>query len=121
MDVAVKVMVAVVDVGMIMVVVVTFVPWEQMVMMVAMEMKLLAKVTLQVEIMVFNMVMDLVMGHSIIDYLGHRHCLLVFLWTCHKGKEKVNMFVQLPLTLWKEEKCVCHVEMVSEGIKMLLW
>jgi hypothetical protein len=77
MDVAVKVMVTVVDVGMIMVVVVTLVPWEWIVMMVAKGMKWLAKVTLQVEIMVLNMVMDLVVEHIFIDYLGRRHCLLV--------------------------------------------
>jgi hypothetical protein len=40
-------------------------------MMVAKGMKWLAKVMLQVEIMVLNMVMDLVMEHIIID-----------LWTC---------------------------------------
>jgi predicted metal-dependent hydrolase len=65
-------MVAVVDVGMIMVVVITLVLQEQIVMMVAKEMKWLAKVMLQVEIVVFNMVME----HIVIDYLGRRHCLL---------------------------------------------
>jgi predicted metal-dependent hydrolase len=72
MDVVVEVMVAVVDVGMIMVVVITLVLQEQIVMMVAKEMKWLAKVMLQVEIVVFNMVME----HIVIDYLGRRHCLL---------------------------------------------
>jgi hypothetical protein len=44
---------------------------------VAKGMKWLAKVTLQVEIMVLNMVVDLVMERIIID-----------LWTCQKGKGK---------------------------------
>ena len=44
MDVVVEVMVTVVDVGMIMVVVVTLVPWEWIVMMVDKELKWLAKV-----------------------------------------------------------------------------
>jgi hypothetical protein len=69
MDMAVEVMVAVVHIGMIMVVVVTLVLQEWNVMMVAKGMKWLAKVTLQVEIVVPNMV--------IIDFLVHRHCLLV--------------------------------------------
>ncbi len=41
------------------------------------ELKQLVKVTLQVEFVVLNMVVDLVMEHIIIDYLGRRHCLLV--------------------------------------------
>jgi hypothetical protein len=77
MDVAVKVMVAVVDIGVIMVVVITLVLQEWIIMMVAKVLKWLAKVTLQVEIMVLNMVEDLVMEHIVIDYLGCRHCLLV--------------------------------------------
>jgi hypothetical protein len=36
-----------------------------------------AKVMLQVGIMVLSMVMDLVVEHIIIDYLGCGHCLLV--------------------------------------------
>jgi hypothetical protein len=32
---------------------------------------------LQVEIVVLSMDVDLVVEHIIIDYLGHRHCLLV--------------------------------------------
>jgi hypothetical protein len=39
--------------------------------------KWLAKVMLQVEIVVLSMDVDLVVEHIIIDYLGHRHCLLV--------------------------------------------
>jgi hypothetical protein len=77
MDVVVEVMVAVVDVGMIMTVVITLVPQENIVMMVAKEMKWLAKVMLQVEIVVLNMVIDLVVEHILIDYLRCRHCLLV--------------------------------------------
>jgi hypothetical protein len=77
MDMAVEVMVTVVDVGMITVVVITLVLQEWIIMMVAKVMKWLAKVTLQVEIVVLNMVVDLVMEHIIIDYLGCRHCLLV--------------------------------------------
>jgi hypothetical protein len=77
MDVAVKVMVAVVDVGMIMVVVVMLVPLEQIIMMEDKVLKWLARVMLQAEIMVLSMVADLVVEHIIIDYLGCRHCLLV--------------------------------------------
>jgi hypothetical protein len=40
-------------------------------------MKWLVKVTLQVEIMVLNTVIDLVVEHIVIDYLGCRDCLLV--------------------------------------------
>ena len=39
--------------------------------------KWLAKVILQVEIMVPSMVVDLVLERIIIDYLGCRHCLFV--------------------------------------------
>jgi hypothetical protein len=54
MDVAVKVMVAVVDVGMIMVVVVMLVPLEQIIMMEDKVLKWLARVMLQVEIVVLR-------------------------------------------------------------------
>jgi hypothetical protein len=77
MDVAVKVMVTVVDVGMIMVVVVMLVPLEQIIMMEDKVLKWLARAMLQAEIVVLSMVTDLVMEHIIIDYLGRRHCLLV--------------------------------------------
>jgi hypothetical protein len=77
MDVAVKVMVTVVDVGMIMVVVVMLVPLEQIIMMEDKVLKWLARVMLQAEIVVLSMVADLVMEHIVIDYLGRRHCLLV--------------------------------------------
>jgi hypothetical protein len=74
MDMAVKVMVAVVDIGMIMVVV----PLEQIIMMEDKVLKWLARVMLQqAEIVVLNMVADLVVEHIIIDYLGCRHYLLV--------------------------------------------
>ncbi len=85
MDMVVEVMVAVVDVGMIMVVVITLVPQEWIVMLVAKGMKWLAKVTLQVEIVVLKMVMDLVVEHIVIDYLGRRHCLLVLFMDLSKG------------------------------------
>jgi hypothetical protein len=77
MDMAVKVMAAVVDVGMIMVVVVMLVPLEQIIMMEDKVLKWLVRVMLQAEIVVLSMVMDLVMEHIVIDYLGRRHCLLV--------------------------------------------
>jgi hypothetical protein len=77
MDVAVKVMVAVVDVGMIMVVVVMLVPLEQIIMMEDKVLKRLARVMLQAEIVVLSMVADLVVELIVIDYLGRRHCLLV--------------------------------------------
>jgi hypothetical protein len=77
MDVAVEVMVAIVDTGMVMVVVVMLVPLEQIIMMEDKVLKWLAKVMLQAEIVVLSMVMDLVAEHIIIDYLGCRHCLLV--------------------------------------------
>jgi hypothetical protein len=77
MDVAVKVMVTVVDVGMIMVVVVMLVPLEQIIMMEDKVLKWLARVVLQAEIVVLSMVVDLVMERIVIDYLGRRHCLLV--------------------------------------------
>jgi hypothetical protein len=77
MDVAVKVMVTVVDIGMIMVVVVMLVPLEQIIMMEDKVLKWLAKVMLQAEIVVLSMVADFVVEHIVIDYLGRRHCLLV--------------------------------------------
>jgi hypothetical protein len=77
MDVAVKVMVTVVDVGMIMVVVIMLVPLEQIIMMEDKVLKWLARVMLQAEIVVLSMVTDLVMELIVIDYLGRRHCLLV--------------------------------------------
>jgi hypothetical protein len=77
MDVAVKVMNAVVDVGMIMVVVIMLVPLEQIIMMEDKVLKWLARVVLQAEIVVLSMVVDLVVEHIVIDYLGRRHCLLV--------------------------------------------
>jgi hypothetical protein len=77
MDMAVKVMVAVVDIGMIMVVVVMLVPLEQIIMMEDKVLKWLARVMLQAEIVVLSMVVDLVVERIVIDYLGRRHCLLV--------------------------------------------
>jgi hypothetical protein len=85
MDVAVKVMVTVVDVGMIMVVVIMLVPLEQIIMMEDKVLKSLARVMLQAEIMVLSMVTDLVVERIIIDYLGHRHCLLVLYMDLSKG------------------------------------
>jgi hypothetical protein len=85
MDVAVKVMVTVVDVGMIMVVVIMLVPLEQIIMMEDKVLKSLARVMLQAEIVVLSMVADLVVEHIIIDYLGHRHCLLVLYMDLSKG------------------------------------
>jgi hypothetical protein len=84
MDMAVKVMVAVVDVGMIMVVVVMLVPSEQIIMMEDKVLKWLVRVMLQAEIVVLSMVADLVVEHIIIDYLGHRHCLLVLFMNLSK-------------------------------------
>jgi hypothetical protein len=77
MDVAVEVMVTVVDVGMIMVVVIMLVPLEQIIMMEDKVLKWLAKVMLQAEILVLSMVVDLVTERIVIEYLGRRHCLLV--------------------------------------------
>jgi hypothetical protein len=88
MDVAVEVMVAVVDVGMIMVVVVMLMLLELIVKMEDNILKWLVKVMLQVEIMVLSMVMDLVTKHIIIDYLGHRHCLLVLFMDLSKRYRK---------------------------------
>jgi hypothetical protein len=87
MDMVVEVMVMVAHIGMIMVVVKTLMPWEWIVTMEDKELKQQANIiTVQVEIVELNMVMDLVVEHIIIDYLGHWHCLLVLLWTCQKGK-----------------------------------
>jgi hypothetical protein len=47
--------------------------------------KWLAKVILQVEIVVPSMVVDLVMEHIVIDYLGRKHCLLVLFMDLSKG------------------------------------
>jgi hypothetical protein len=58
-------------------VVVMLVPLEQIIMMEDKVLKWLARVMLQAEIMVISMVVDLVVEHIIIDYLGCRHCLLV--------------------------------------------
>jgi hypothetical protein len=77
MDVAVKVMATVVDVGMIIVVVIMLVPLEQIIMMEDKVLKWLARVMLQAEIVVLSIVADLVVEHILIDYLGRRHCLLV--------------------------------------------
>jgi hypothetical protein len=84
MDMVVEVMVTVVDVGTIMVTVIMLVPLEWIVMMEDKVLKWLAKVMLQAEIVVLSMVMDLVTERIVIDYLGHRHCLLVLfmdLWS----------------------------------------
>jgi hypothetical protein len=72
MDMAVKVIVTVVDIGMIMVVVIALVPLEHIIMMEDKVLKWLARVMLQAEIVVLSMVADFA-----IDYLGHRHYLLV--------------------------------------------
>jgi hypothetical protein len=73
-----EVMAMVADVGMIMVAVVTLVPWEQTIMVEDKELKWLTKVIMvEAEIMALNMVMDLVVEHIVIDYLGCWHCLLV--------------------------------------------
>jgi hypothetical protein len=77
MDMAVEVMVAVVDIGMVMVVVIMLVPLEQIVMIEDKVLKWLAKVMLQAEIVVLSMVVDLVAERIVIDYLGCRHYLLV--------------------------------------------
>jgi hypothetical protein len=77
MDVAVKVMVAVVDIGMIMVVVIMLVPLKHIIMMEDKVLKWLARVMLQAEIVVLSMVVDFVAERIAIDYLGHRHYLLV--------------------------------------------
>jgi hypothetical protein len=72
-----------------MVVVITLVLWEQIVMTEDKEPKWLAKViTVQVEITVLNMVVDLDMECIIIDYLGCWHCLLVLFMDMSKGKGK---------------------------------
>jgi hypothetical protein len=46
--------------------------------------ELLVKVMFQVDIVVLNMVVDLVMEHIIIEYLGHKHCLLVLFMNLSK-------------------------------------
>jgi hypothetical protein len=77
MDAAVEMMVVVVDIGMIMVVDIMLVLLEQIVIREDKILKWLAKVMLQVEIVVLSMVTDLVAEHIVIDYLGRRHYLLV--------------------------------------------
>jgi hypothetical protein len=62
---------------MVMVVVVMLVPLEQMIMRDDKVLKWLAKIMLQVGIVVHSMVVDLVAERIVIDYLGHKHCLLV--------------------------------------------
>jgi hypothetical protein len=62
---------------MVMVAVVMFVPLEQIIMREDKVLKWLAKIMLQVGIVVHSMVMDLVAECIVIDYLGHRHCLLI--------------------------------------------
>jgi hypothetical protein len=62
---------------MVMVAVVMLVPLEQIVMREDKVPKWLAKVMLQVEIVMLSMVMDLVVERIVIDYLGRRHCLIV--------------------------------------------
>jgi hypothetical protein len=58
-------------------VVVMLAPLEQIIMMEDKVLKWLARVMLQAEIVVLSMVVDLVVEHIVIDYLGRRHCLLV--------------------------------------------
>jgi hypothetical protein len=69
MDAVVKMMVTVA--------VVMLVLLEQIIMREDKVLKWLAKITLQVGIVVHSMVMDLVAERIVIDYFGHRHCLLV--------------------------------------------
>jgi hypothetical protein len=65
-DMVVKVIAMVVDIGMMMVAIVTLVPWELIVTMEDKEPKWLAKVIMvQVEIVVLNVVMDLVVEHIV--------------------------------------------------------
>jgi hypothetical protein len=61
------------------------VPLEQIIMMEDKVLKWLARVMLQAEIVVLSMVTDLVVEHIVIDYLGHRHCLLVLYMDLSKG------------------------------------
>jgi hypothetical protein len=63
---------------MVMVAVVMLVPLEQIIMREDKVLKWLAKIMLQVGIVVHSMVVDLVAERIVIDYLGCRHCLLVF-------------------------------------------
>jgi hypothetical protein len=62
---------------MVMVAVVMLVPLEQTIMREDKVLKWLAKIMLQVGIVVHSMVVDLVAERIVIDYLGRRHCLLV--------------------------------------------
>jgi hypothetical protein len=66
-----------VDKMMVVVAVIMLVLLKQTVMREDKVLKWPAKVMLQVKIVVLSMVVDLVMEHIVIDYLGHRHCLLV--------------------------------------------
>jgi hypothetical protein len=86
MDMVVKVMVTVVNVGMIMVVVIMLVPLEQMVMMEDKVLKWLVKVMQQAEqIVVLSMVVDF--SVSSLTTWG-TDTVYLFLWTCQKGKGK---------------------------------
>jgi hypothetical protein len=71
------------------------VPLEQIIMMEDKVLKWLARVMLQAEMVVLSMVVDLVVEHIVIDYLGRRHWLFpCFIYgLVKKAKEKVNMFV----------------------------
>jgi hypothetical protein len=62
---------------MVTVAVVMLVPLEQIIMREDKVLKWLAKIMLQVGIVVHSMVVDLVAARIVIDYLGCRHCLLV--------------------------------------------
>jgi hypothetical protein len=50
--------------------------------------KWLAKVILQVEIVVPSMVVDLVVEHIVIDYLGHKHLFTCFIYGLVKRVKK---------------------------------
>ncbi len=108
MDVAVKVMVTVVNVGMIMVVAVMSVPLELIIMMEDKVLKWVAKVMLQAgEIMVLSMVMDLVVETIIIDYLGCRNCLLVLFMDLSKRQRKKEICLCRPTLTFVEGTEVC--------------
>jgi hypothetical protein len=62
---------------MVTVAVVMLVLLEQIIMREDKVLKWLAKIILQVGIVVHSMVVDLVAERIVIDYLGRRHCLLV--------------------------------------------
>jgi hypothetical protein len=65
-------------------------------------------ITVQVEIMVLNMVMDLVVECIVIDYLGCWHCLLIFYGLVKKVKEKVNVLVQPHPNFHGRNRSVCY-------------